>query len=114
MEDDLGWKMTFIGRRLLIKRFRDCALPYTAVAVIFFVDMYLLRVLFYAACVNQSWNINYGYPKLTGILPSKTCIGWKYPVSKTFLPKTKFSLSIFPKKLHDDSAVCYLNSNTVN
>ena len=43
MEDDLLWKMTFnarppttfIGKKLHIERFRDSALPYTAVAVIF-------------------------------------------------------------------------------
>ena len=45
MEDNLQWKMTFNGRhplmedtfngrRLLVQRFRDSALPYTAVAVI--------------------------------------------------------------------------------
>ena len=47
-------------------------------------------------------------PKLTGILPSYTCIGWKYPVSKSFLPETKFSLSLFPNKVNDISAVCYI------
>ena len=31
--------------------------------------------------------INYGYPKLTGIVSSYTGIGWKYPVSKSFLPR---------------------------
>ena len=47
MEEDQWWKTTFDGRQILmeddryrkrfvIKRFRDCALPYTAVAVNFF------------------------------------------------------------------------------
>ena len=35
MEDDPLWKTTFNGRRLPIEIFRDSALPYTAVAVIF-------------------------------------------------------------------------------
>ena len=35
MEDDLRWKTTFNGRRVLIGRFQDSALPYTTVAVIF-------------------------------------------------------------------------------
>ena len=34
MEDTLRWETTFDGRRLFIKRFRDCALPYTTVVVI--------------------------------------------------------------------------------
>ena len=34
-ENNLWWKTTFIGRQLLIKKFWDCALPYIAVAVIF-------------------------------------------------------------------------------
>ena len=37
MEDDFQWKMTISGRRHLLERFRDSALPYTAVAVIFLV-----------------------------------------------------------------------------
>ena len=36
MEEVLRWKTPFDGRRLLVERFRDSALPYTAVAVIFF------------------------------------------------------------------------------
>ena len=39
-------------------------------------------------------------PKLNVILPSYTWIGWKYPVSKEFLPETKFGLSIFPDKVN--------------
>ena len=33
MEDDLQWKTTFNGRQPSSERFRDSALPYTAVAV---------------------------------------------------------------------------------
>ena len=33
-------------------------------------------------------------PKLTGTMSSDTGIGWKNPVSKTFLPKTKFRVSV--------------------
>ena len=33
-------------------------------------------------------------PKLTGTLSSDTGIGWKNPVSKTFLPKTKFRVGV--------------------
>ena len=36
LTEDLQWKTTFDGRRLIIERFRDSALPYTALAVIFF------------------------------------------------------------------------------
>ena len=35
MEEDLQWMTTFDGRRPSLERFRDSALPYTAVAVIF-------------------------------------------------------------------------------
>ena len=35
MEDNLWWKTTFNGRQLLFEGFRDPALPYTAVVVIF-------------------------------------------------------------------------------
>ena len=52
--------------------------------------------------------INYRYPKLTGILLSYTCIGWKYSVSKSLLRKTKFSLSLYPNKVNDISAVCFI------
>ena len=41
-----------------------------------------------ASCVvTRVVPINYGYPKLTGIVSSYTGIGWKYPVSKSFLPR---------------------------
>ena len=43
-------------------------------------------------------NVIQDMPKLTGYWLSDTGIGQLYPVSKTFLPKTKFSLSTFPKK----------------
>ena len=43
-------------------------------------------------------NVIQDIPKLTGYWLSDTGIGQLYPVSKTFLPKTKFSLSTFPKK----------------
>ena len=33
-------------------------------------------------------------PKLTGTMSSDTGIGWKNPVSKTFLPKTKFRVGV--------------------
>ena len=33
-------------------------------------------------------------PKLTGTMSSDTGIGWKNPVSKTFLPKTKFLVGV--------------------
>ena len=39
-------------------------------------------------------------PKLTGYWLSDTGIGQLYPVSKTFLPKTKFSLIIFPNDVY--------------
>ena len=35
VEEDLQWMTTFDGRRPSLERFRDSALPYTAVAVIF-------------------------------------------------------------------------------
>ena len=35
MEDDLWWRTNFNGRRPSLEQFRDSALPYTAVAVIF-------------------------------------------------------------------------------
>ena len=42
-------------------------------------------------------NIIKDMPLLTGDQLSDTGIGQLYPVSKTFLPKTKFSISTFPK-----------------
>ena len=43
-------------------------------------------------------NVIQDMPKLTSYWLSDTGIGYLYPVSKTFLPKTKFSFSEFPKK----------------
>ena len=47
---------------------------------------------------SSDGNVIQDMPKLTGYWLSDTGIGQLYPVSKTFLPKTKFSLSTFPQK----------------
>ena len=56
MEDDLRWKTTFDGRRPSLKRFRDSALPYTAVAVIFGQEQQK-RANFYILCLILDSNI---------------------------------------------------------
>ena len=55
------------------------------------------RVLAGACALTSVANVITDLPKLTGSLPSDTGIRWQNPVSKSFLPKTKFRVDNFPE-----------------